>query len=163
MRVELQYIEYAMVYIIALVIAIALMAASGPARSAHLEPQADPYLPPHMEQPAAPKRPRAKGPRWSNEHHYEAARAVRQNDCLYGPEYKSGVDAWGDPVIPADLPRRRAQGLPLGVDADIQLPPRTIGKNPVDLSAGDIYYDLTNRELSINGVPWVKDCIPPTK
>jgi len=163
MNEYLQRFEYIMVYLIGLAIAVTLMTMPKAARSDDLGYDDAPAIDRQMRDQVKQQHPRQRPPRWSNQHHYEAARAARTRDCAFSPDYVPGVDAWGDPVIPADLPRRYKEGVPAGVDVDINLGHKWIGGHHAYLSAGDIYYDLANRELSVNGVPMVKDCIPATK
>ena len=159
MNHRLESIEYAMIYLIALAIAVAIITVPKPALSG----APDPYLPPHAGGYVGGGELTPRRPRWSNQHHYDAARAGRLTDCLAGPDYQPGIDAWGDPVIPADLPRRYREGPPYGVRGEVHVGQKNIAGKRVDLYADDIYYDFANRELSSGGRPWVKDCVPPTK
>jgi hypothetical protein len=159
----LQRIEYIMIYLIGLVIALTLMGMPNTARSDALDYNGGPGFDDNLRDTPEPPPLRRRAPRWSNQHHYDAALATRADDCAMSPDYVAGVDAWGDPVIPADLPRRYSGWAPSAVDIDLNVGHKQIGGHHAELTAGDIYYDLANRQLNVNGAPLVKDCLPPTK
>ena len=171
MHEYLEHLEYVMIYLIGLAIALTLAAMPNPARSDPVNNYGAPAMQRGVNDYDEPQPPRQRAPRWSNQHQIDAALATRGRDCASSPDYVPGVDAWGDPVVPADVPRTYPDWMPTQVGGDIRLNRmgrggrrgHAIGRHNVDLYAGDVYYDLANKELSVNGVPLVKDCIPPTK
>lgn len=112
---------------VALSLAAAIVAAPKPARSDGL---------------SEPPRP---APRWSNDvHHQDGIRASDPCRALapgYAPDYVPGHDAWGQPVIPAEVPSQPPYYVPDEIELNIGLKQKQIGGFPVDLSARKFFFD----------------------
>ncbi len=137
-------------YLIAL--GLALMMATGPARSADYTNDG----------------PVGKSPRWSNGFQQQEGTVVTPGGCLLpSPEYQAnyvpGVDAWGNPVIPAETIRPYS-GPPVIGELDLNLRKMQVGAYHGDL--------IGKIPVPLPGTAWppcaaagggCQDCVPPTK
>ena len=133
---------------VALSLAAAILTAPTPARSDGLsEP------------------PRA-APRWSNDAHHQDG--IRANDpCRalapgYTSDYVPGHDAWGQPVIPAEVPKERPDFVPDEIELNIGLKQKQIGGFPVDLSARKFFFDAAGAGYGA-GAAARRDCVSSHK
>lgn len=155
MKHEAYTFEQLVIYGLALALAIAIAFTPSSARSGafetHPEGQAQGYV----------------GPRWSNDHHHERDLIVRP-DCVTLPpgasaEYVPGRDAWGRPVVPAEPPKGFRDSFPMGVGLDVKLGTKHVGGKDIELHGGNLNFDPSTNELSLNGYTWQRDCLPPPK
>lgn len=135
-----------MAWIYTAALAAGLLMAAGPARS-------DGDLRQDVPPPAYP--------RWSNDHHMQGIQAGPDCQSMplgMGADYVRNVDAWGQPVIPADQPPDMG-ALPLGVVGEVDLGHRHIGGKKHELTGVYLAPGLSG----IGGIPLARDCAPPVK
>jgi len=109
----------------------------------------------------------SKRPRWSNSEHHEYGLIVRP-DCVAlppgaGATFVPGRDAWGRPVIPAEPLQGFRPSFPMGVELDVNLGTKHVGGKTIELHGGQLSYDPTVNDLSLNGHQWTRDCLPSSK
>ncbi|MGE0613045.1 MAG: hypothetical protein AB7G34_10790 [Hyphomicrobiales bacterium] len=75
-----------------------------------------------------------------------------------GAGYVRNIDAWGQPVIPADEPPDPG-GLAVGVVGEVDLGHRRIGGQKHDLTGVYLAPGLSG----VGGIPLPRDCAPPAK